>query len=57
MRMCFFTILNGLLSFIIENLIVSLVLHIWAEDFKIRSNVKFSLSEKLIYSFSIQIDK
>ena len=49
----FFTILNGLLSFIIENLIVTLVLRIWAEDFKIRSNVKFSLSEKLIYSFSI----
>ena len=53
----FFTILNGLLSFVIENLIVTLVLPIWAEDFKIRSNVKFSLSEKLIYSFSIQIDK
>ena len=57
MHVFFFTILNGLLSFIIENLIVTLVLRIWAEDFKIRSNVKFSLSEKLIYSFSIQIDK
>ena len=42
--MCFFfTILNGLLSFIIENLIVSLVLHISAADL-IRSNVKFSMS-------------
>ena len=51
MHVFFFTILNGLLSFIIENLIVTLVLRIWAEDF--RSNVKFSLSEKLIYSFSI----
>ena len=47
--MCFsFTILNGLLSFVIENLIITLVLCIWAEDFKIRSDVKFSLSEKLI---------
>ena len=53
MHVFFFTILNGLLSFIIENLIVTLVLRISAEDFKIRSNVKFSLSEKLIYSFSI----
>ena len=53
MHVSFFAILNGRLSFIIENLIVTLVLRIWAEDFKIRFNVKFSLSEKLIYSFSI----
>ena len=39
----FFTILNGLLSFIIENLIVTLVLRISADDL-IRSNVKFSMS-------------
>ena len=40
----FFTILNGLLSFIIENFIViSLVLRISADDL-IRSDVKSSMS-------------